>query len=43
VLFKRDISPDLKYPIDLYGKIYNHSIEIIASNLDRLLQKGEKS
>jgi hypothetical protein len=35
VLFKRNISPDLKYPIDLYGKIYNHSIDIIASNLDR--------
>ena len=35
VLFRRDMSPDLKYPIDLYGKIYDHSIEIIASNLDR--------
>jgi len=35
VLFRRDMSPDLKYPIDMYGKIYDHSIEIIASNLDR--------
>ncbi|MDH5827322.1 hypothetical protein [Sphingobacterium faecium] len=33
LLFKRDLSPELKYPIDLYNKIYNHSIEIIASEL----------
>src|SRR5690606_1734071 len=33
LLFKRDLPPNLNYPIDLYGKIYKHSIEIIASEV----------
>src|SRR5690606_649691 len=31
LLFERELPSELKYPIDLYEKIYKHSIEIIAS------------